>query len=447
MFPKISRVLILSSNNVNITLPPKYIKKIPSKERARISSGERRRSTLGGDSLPIMEGDLIKKCQNLRINDAETEIVDVGDFNVAENPEQVSLLLVGRVITEKNFNVEAFKRTMTMAWTVSKRLVIRMIGPNKFIFQFFHWKDKAKVLEGRPWSFDNQLLVLSEVSGNEQASEVQLNYSPFWIRIKDLPFNCRNYQVCKAIALKLGYVMEVDDDGFHLDNYMRVRVMLDITKPLCRFQNLKGKDGRIMKVTFSYERLPFFCFLCGVIGHSEKDCCNTEDDDQDKSMGWGKYLRATPRRGVKKFLEEVEEVRSCRTVLFVPKPEDNGNIEPPRDKERSLSQVSQFVEEEYLNVGTRVESVDRSPGMREGSQIREEELLVLREEAVVKGGLLEEVEEGAKERVFEEGSLQGDDVAVGETIGSGSKVEGGVANSGLTRWGLILDNHWRQGYD
>ena len=266
-----------------------------------------------------MAGELIEKCQRLRINDAEADVLDTGVLGDASNDEKVSLLLVGRVVTDRNFHVEAFKRTITQAWGVSKRLVIRMIGPNRFVFQFFHWRDKEKVLAGRPWCFDNQLVVLNEITGNEQPSEVQLTHSPFWIRIKNLPFNCCTIPVCTAIAGKIGRVMDLEENPLHLDTYRRVRIDMDITKPLCRYQSIKGRDGRVVRVAIAYERLPFFCFLCGIIGHSERDCCNVDDDAQDKVMGWSKTLRATPRRGVQKMQEEVEEIVGCRKVLFVPK--------------------------------------------------------------------------------------------------------------------------------
>lgn len=198
-------------------------------------------------------------------------------------------------MTEKHFNVDAFKRTMTQSWGVSKRLVIRSIGPNKFVFQFFHWRDKEKVMQGRPWCFDNQLVVLNEVSGDEQPSEVNLNFSPFWIRLKNLPFNCCSTPMCNVIASRLGHVMDIDDECAYLDNYRRVRIFMDITKPLCRFQNIKGRDGKIVRTDIAYERLPFFCFLCGVNGHNDRDCDNIEDGcDQEQVMGWSRALRATP---------------------------------------------------------------------------------------------------------------------------------------------------------
>lgn len=76
----------------------------------------------------------------------------------------------------------------------------------------------------------------------------------------------------------------------------------------------------MVKVSFAYERLPFFCFLCGMIGHGEKECSNVDDDEEERSMGWVKYLRATPCKGTQRRLEEIEEVTTSRRVLFVTKP-------------------------------------------------------------------------------------------------------------------------------
>lgn len=288
-----------------------------------------------------MDGDLVNQCQNLRINEAESKIIDIGVVGGEEDVEHVSLLLLGKLVTVRRFNVEAFKRTMTLVWSVSNRLVIRMVGAHLFVFQFFHWRDKEKVLDGRPWSFDNQLLVLNEISGNEQPSKVILTHSPFWVRIKDLPFNCRSNSICKAIASTLGTVLEIENNDFNLDSYRRVRVNLDITKPLCRSQKIKCRDGRVIMISFAYERLPFFCYLCGIIGHSNKDCCNISEEDENKVMGWSKSLQASPRRGVRKFNEEVEEVKASRKILFVSKPTvSEPNLEQERDKEHHISTMA-----------------------------------------------------------------------------------------------------------
>ena len=61
-----------------------------------------------------MDGDLVNQCQNLRINEAESKIINIGVVGGEEDVEHVSLLLLGKLVTVRRFNVEAFKRTMTL---------------------------------------------------------------------------------------------------------------------------------------------------------------------------------------------------------------------------------------------------------------------------------------------------------------------------------------------
>ena len=53
---------------------------------------------------------------------------------------------------------------------------------------------------------------------------------------------------------------------------MRVRVELDITKPLSRGRRVRFGPDRDGWVSFRYEHLPVFCYWCGRLTHDAKDC-------------------------------------------------------------------------------------------------------------------------------------------------------------------------------
>lgn len=251
----------------------------------------------------------------LRIDEEEEHVLDLDSLNPnLENP--VSLLLVGRLLTDRSFNVEAFKRTITTVWAPSHGLVIRVLKPNLFAFQFFHWRDMKKVLDGRPWCFDNMLIILKEVDGDEQPDQVSLIYSPFWIRLKNLPFNMRSDEVVRALIGNLGEIIDIEKDVLGFGRYRRVKVMLDITKPLRRYRKVRDRKGNDLQVDFAYERLPFFCLACGVMGHSEKDCQFVHEEDSCEKLGWSLGLKATPRKGRTKELEEELKFKNCKKVLF-----------------------------------------------------------------------------------------------------------------------------------
>ncbi|KAL2935539.1 hypothetical protein RDABS01_018657 [Bienertia sinuspersici] len=211
-----------------------------------------------------MADDLITKCSSLNLNDnEENNIVDVGETVSEKEEEKTSLMLIGRLLSDRPVNVEAFKRTMNSVWALLRKVVIRAVAGDRFAFQFFHWKDKEKVMDGRPWCFDQKLLILEEVVGEEQPSEILLNSSPFWVRLYNLPFNYRTNETMRTIASNIGRVLEVDDDELGMDNFQRVKIMIDVSKPLSKFQKIRTRSGHIVKVECKYERLPFFALNVG----------------------------------------------------------------------------------------------------------------------------------------------------------------------------------------
>lgn len=55
---------------------------------------------------------------------------------------------------------------------------------------------------------------------------------------------------------------------------MSIRVDLPLNKPLRRGGNIVNLDGSKTWVTFKYERLPCFCFQCGLLGHDKRHCAS-----------------------------------------------------------------------------------------------------------------------------------------------------------------------------
>lgn len=54
-------------------------------------------------------------------------------------------------------------------------------------------------------------------------------------------------------------------------NFMRVRVAVDITKPLCRGRKVTWDQTDKGWVSFMYEHIPNICYQCGHLSHDDKD--------------------------------------------------------------------------------------------------------------------------------------------------------------------------------
>ena len=227
---------------------------------------------------------------------------------------------MGKVQTIRNYNFEALKRTLNQIWTLSKEALFRRIENSLFVIQFATAKDKAKVMAGRPWTFDNHLVLLEEIDGSVQPSEISLTRCPFWLRLYNLPMDSRGETVVRAIGGGIGEVMEVESDGIAWDKSAQVKVNLDVSKPLRRIQQLKTRVGRLVVIEIKYERLPTFCYECGIIGHIETDCPIDGEEGHEEDKQWGVWLRASPRKGRMKMVEETKTfMNSSKRLVFVSK--------------------------------------------------------------------------------------------------------------------------------
>ncbi|XP_021770650.1 uncharacterized protein At4g02000-like [Chenopodium quinoa] len=159
--------------------------------------------------------------------------------------------------------------------------------------------DRKKVLDDRPWVFDNQILLLKEICADEQPSEVTFDSCPFWIRLIDVPFRLCSIKFARDDGDCIGECLEVDESGpLCWEEYMRVKVVVNITKPLRRGMKVVVETGSTKWVGFKYERLGDFCYYCGRIGHTDKDCeeKDTCDSESPVVFQYGPFLTVSPHR-------------------------------------------------------------------------------------------------------------------------------------------------------
>lgn len=80
------------------------------------------------------------------------------------------------------------------------------------------------------------------------------------------------------IGSSMGHVEEVDVDegGMGRGERLRVKITLDLRKPLMRGRAITI-NGAAMLISFQYERLPKFCFRCGVSKHRVTGCSERSD--------------------------------------------------------------------------------------------------------------------------------------------------------------------------
>ncbi|CAH9120316.1 unnamed protein product [Cuscuta epithymum] len=77
--------------------------------------------------------------------------------------------------------------------------------------------------------------------------------------------------------------------------FMRIRVTLNITMALTRRLEVRQEGDSGIQAKFRYERLPNFCFLCGILGHADGFVPHSGIGTGEKP--YGPWLRVDMRRG------------------------------------------------------------------------------------------------------------------------------------------------------
>uniref|UniRef100_A0A803MIX6 CCHC-type domain-containing protein n=1 Tax=Chenopodium quinoa TaxID=63459 RepID=A0A803MIX6_CHEQI len=222
-----------------------------------------------------MAEELIKEWERFQLTENEEKVI--GGEGIAEETEdtkaQIKLILVDKLWTVKPYNIDAMKRTLQSVWKLQEKVSIRVIETNLFVFQFYCHEDKEPVIEGCPWFFDEKLLLLKELQGDEQPSEITFTHTPMWVRLLDVPFNKRNVSVMYDVGEFLsGFIEFDDDDPLGWDEYVRMKILVDIRKPLRRGVFLATGSSSTKWVDMKYERLSDFCFFCGQLDHTDREC-------------------------------------------------------------------------------------------------------------------------------------------------------------------------------
>jgi hypothetical protein len=146
--------------------------------------------------------------------------------------------------------------------------------------------DWKKVVHQGPWTFRGWGLLIEDYDGLGERSEMVFGGMHVWVQIHGIPELYRKQIVVDDLARRIGNVKEVQMTPklFFEGNYVRIRVRIQITKPLPRFVSLTLPEGR-RRLAVKYEKVPFFRRRCGLIGHDHEECCDGVWEEKQLQYG------------------------------------------------------------------------------------------------------------------------------------------------------------------
>ncbi|KAH7841280.1 hypothetical protein Vadar_027865 [Vaccinium darrowii] len=247
----------------------------------------------------VFDDDLSDRLRSFHLTAEEQGEVDLSGEDVKASEEECRTSLFGKVISQKAVNFSGLRSTMEMVWGNPKNFKVLEIGNGIYQFILPFETDVIRILNGKPWFFNNHFLILERWNPKVQPHLYSFNLTPIWIQIWGLPIQYSSKEVGLKLGSKIGYVDDVSlpVTGSKKGKFVRVRVHTDITLPLKRGCMVRMEASQPFWVEFRYERLPNFCFYCGLVGHDLQSCTKRFSDMEDNSLRtaqYGEWIRASP---------------------------------------------------------------------------------------------------------------------------------------------------------
>jgi hypothetical protein len=247
-----------------------------------------------------MEEDLAKRWGKFSLLDEENTGVSIQDSELVPLVSRGKFCLVGKLLADRVVAKDFLRGPLLRMWKPGGPVSFKGLGENIFLVEFDNEWDKTKVMEGRPWLFDGNLVSLNDFDGLTPPNQMNFDKASFWVRMYNLPLACMGRDIGVKIGSSVGVVKEVDlvDDDIGWGEYLRVRILLDLKKPLARGR-LLHLQSKSLWIAFKYEKLPKFCFKCGVIKHGSLGCGIHRSRRSEEEDPYGNWLRVSypNRRG------------------------------------------------------------------------------------------------------------------------------------------------------
>ncbi|XP_041017882.1 uncharacterized protein LOC121260096 [Juglans microcarpa x Juglans regia] len=180
--------------------------------------------------------DLATQWERLHLSKEESYFFHINPKNYTEEDARGKNCLVGKALTKKSVNNEAFRVTMSQIWKLEGWVIFKELGEQCFLIEFQKLIDKDRVLSGCPWFFDRHRLTMMEVDETISIHALQFRFEPFWVQLHNLPLATMTEEFGQQFAGSIGHVIrvEAEADGRAWGRCLRVRVAVDLHKPLLR---------------------------------------------------------------------------------------------------------------------------------------------------------------------------------------------------------------------
>ena len=86
---------------------------------------------------------------------------------------------VMKVLSHRSINIDALRKNLRMVWKPNKSIQINEVEDELYLVEFRDGRDKKRVMEMCPWTYEKSLILLREFEGEQIRKEISLSSPHF----------------------------------------------------------------------------------------------------------------------------------------------------------------------------------------------------------------------------------------------------------------------------
>ncbi|KAF4346629.1 hypothetical protein G4B88_029892 [Cannabis sativa] len=183
----------------------------------------------------------------------QVELCGLEDFKISleADPElgveAIEKSVVAKQYTNKTVFIGLLRSILGRKWKLAKGWKLQEVEPKTFIIRLTKKQEALQISRNGPWPICDGFLVVKPMPDDGKWSSADLNSSPVWVRVYEMPPRYWTIKNANALAQKIGSVISIDRlwrNGFPTNEYVRFQERLERELRDVRFQ-AEARDNLI----------------------------------------------------------------------------------------------------------------------------------------------------------------------------------------------------------
>ena len=208
----------------------------------------------------------------LSLKDDDDAPFNLPDFPQFYATERNACSLIGRLLNPRFQNMANLILDMPRKWQKVNRVRGIALTKERFQFIFSHANDLQDVLDKgmqthNDWGLAIERWVETPPPGYLQSVSI-------WVRISNIPVNHYTKPAITELGELIGHVEVVafDPEKSQRQDYVRVKINIEVTKPLKKSRVLNLPGGGQTTIYYFYEKVQKRCTECQRLTHAKEHC-------------------------------------------------------------------------------------------------------------------------------------------------------------------------------